>query len=144
MRCSTVSDEATFGSGYAAVRPNERLGLPFKPAAVSGDWFAWPALPELFPVAFPGVKTSRDGFLVDVDLDRLRARITDYFDERVSHDEIARRYPGAMKTTARFPARAVRDALLTRGGPTESGFVRFAYRPFDSPMALLGSRDQTS
>ena len=100
---------------------------------MSEDWFAWPALPDLFPVSFPGVKTSRDGFLVDVDLDRIRARVADYFDASVSHEDIARRYPGAMKTTARFDARAVRDALLARGGPpNEGGFIRFAYRPFDN------------
>ena len=28
--------------------------------------------------------------------------------------------------------RAVRGALLTRGGPDETGFVRHAYRPFDT------------
>ena len=91
-----------------------------------------PALPDLFPVSFPGVKTSRDGFLVDIDLDRLTARIGDYFNPDLSHEDIARRYPGAMKTTARFDARAVREALLKRGGPDESGFIRFAYRPFDN------------
>ena len=37
-----------------------------------------------------------------------------------------------MKTTARFDARKVRDALLARGGPTDAGFIRFAYRPFDN------------
>ena len=37
-----------------------------------------------------------------------------------------------MKSTARFDARAVRDALLRRGEPDEAGFVRFAYRPFDN------------
>ena len=37
-----------------------------------------------------------------------------------------------MKSTARFDARKVRGALLKRGGPDESGFVRFAYRPFDT------------
>ena len=100
--------------------------------AVSRDWFNWPALPELFPVSFPGVKTSRDGFLVDTDLDRLRARIGDYFDAALSHEEISRRYPGVMKTTARFNARAVRDKLLARGGPDDGGFIHFAYRPFDN------------
>ena len=59
--------------------------------AVSDEWFDWPSLPDLFPVSFPGVKTSRDGFLVDVDLDRLQARIGDYFDAALSHEEIARR-----------------------------------------------------
>ena len=37
-----------------------------------------------------------------------------------------------MRTTARFNARAIRDTLLKRGGPDESGFIRFAYRPFDN------------
>ena len=117
---------------YSDVKPVLPLGLPFAETAVSANWFDWPALPDLFPVSFPGVKTSRDGFLVDTDLDRLRARVGDYFDPELSHEEIARRYPRVMKSTARFDARKVRDALLKRGGPDESGFVRFAYRPFDT------------
>ena len=116
---------------YADVPPLLLLGLPFVRTAVSEDWFDWPALPDLFPVSFPGVKTSRDGFLVDTDLDRLKARIADYFDPALSHEEMARRHPAAMQATARFDARAVREALLARGGPKEAGFVRFAYRPFD-------------
>ena len=107
-------------------------GLSFTPAAVSPEWSAWPALPELLPVSFPGVKTSRDGFLVDIDLDRLKARLCDYFNRALGHEEIDRRYPVAMKTTGRFDARAVRDALLARGGPNEAGFIRYAYRPFDN------------
>ena len=123
--------EAAPGALYEAVDPVLPLGLPFVRTAVSDRWFGWPSLPDLFPVSFPGVKTSRDSFLVDTDLDRLKARIGEYFDPALSHEEIARRYPAAMKTTARFDARKVRDALLARGGPDEDGFVRFAYRPFD-------------
>ena len=117
---------------YSEIEPVLPLGLPFVQTAVSADWFDWPALPDLFPVSFPGVKTSRDGFLVDTDLDRLRARVGDYFDTALSHEEIGRRYPKVMKSTAGFDAPAVRDALLRRGGPDESGFIRFAYRPFDN------------
>ena len=124
--------EAEPGALYEGIEPVLPLGLPFVRTAVSEDWFDWPALPDLFPVSFPGVKTSRDGFLVDVDLDRLRARVADYFDASLSHEEIARRYPGVMKTMARFNARSVRDALIARGGPDEAGFIRFAYRPFDN------------
>ena len=123
------AEPATLYDDFAPILP---LGLPFKPLAASADWFDWPALHDLFPVSFPGVKTSRDGFLVDVDLDRLRERIHNYFDVRVSHEEIARLYPAVMKSTARYNARAVRDALLKRGGPAEDGFIRLAYRPFDS------------
>ena len=125
-------DAPAIDAGYSELEPDLRLGLPFKQLAVSEHWFDWPALPELFPVSFPGVKTSRDGFLVDVDLDRLKARIGNYFNAEVSHEEIARRYPGVMKTTTGFNARAVRDSLLARSGPDEAGFIRYAYRPFDT------------
>ena len=81
---------------------------------------------------FPGVKTSRDAFLVDVDLDRLRTRVVDYFDANLSDEEIERQYPRIMAPSARFDARAVRNTLLRRGGPDEAGFIRFAYRPFDT------------
>ena len=128
----TATAEAEPGSLYEGVKPVLPLGLPFVRTAVSETWFDWPSLPELFPVSFPGVKTSRDGFLVDVDLDRLKARIADYFNPALSHEEIARRYPGVMQATARFDARVVRNALLKRGGPDEAGFARFAYRPFDN------------
>ncbi len=117
---------------YDDIGPPPLLGLPFAPAAASDGWADWPSLPELFPASFSGVKTGRDAFLVDIDLDRLKTRIGDYFDPALSHDEIARRYPAAMKTTTQFDARAARDELLARGGPVDDGFVRYAYRPFDT------------
>ena len=125
-------DAPSIDAGYSTLEPNLRLGLPFKPMAVGDEWFDCPTLPDLFPVSFPGVQTGRDSFLVDIDSDRLKGRIADYFDASLSHEEIAKRYPGVMKATARFDARAVRDALLARGGPIDSGFVRHAYRPFDN------------
>ena len=127
---ATEDDEP--GALYEPIAPVLPLGLPFVHTTTGADWFDWPSLPNLFPAFFPGVKTSRNGFLIDIDLDRLKARIGDYFDPGLNHEEIARRYPAAMKATARFDARAVRDALLKRGGPDESGFVRHAYRPFDT------------
>ena len=149
--------DSDIDSGYSALEPNLGLGLPFKPLAVSKAWFDWPSLPDLFPVSFPGVKTSRDPFLVDIDKNRLETRIADYFNPALSDEEIARRYPGAMKSTARFDAPKVRSGLLKRGrldtkadasergdaGPRadgadhnngrheQSGLIRFAYRPFD-------------
>ena len=83
------SSEAEPDELYDDIEPVLPLGLPFVRTAVSEDWFDWPALPDLFPVSFPGVKTSRDGFLVDTDLERLRARVTDYFDAALSHEDIA-------------------------------------------------------
>ena len=117
---------------YSIVSPNLSLGLPFAPMTVSNNWFEWPALTSLFAISFPGAKTNRDSFLVDIDLHRLKVRIDDYFNSALSHDEIAQRYPVIMKTARHFDARATRDTLLGRGGPIESGFIKFAYRPFDT------------
>ena len=117
---------------YDTVDPILPLGLPFRETTVSQAWFDWPALPDLFPVSFSGVKTARDGFLVDIDLPRLRTRINEYFNAHLSHEEIGRRYPISMQETPRFDPRGVRDALLMRGMANEDGFVRYAYRPFDN------------
>ena len=117
---------------YDAIEPVLPLGLPFAPVAVSPDWLDWPALPELLPTSFPGVKTSRDSFLVDIDRDRLKSRIADYFDPELSHEDIARRYPGVMRSAQRFNAPVVRDVLLESGGPTDADVVRYAYGPLDN------------
>ena len=128
-------DAAEIDSGYSLMKPSLNLGLPFKPMAVSEDWSEWPSLPELIPTSFPGVTTSRDQFLVDVDIDRLNTRVTNYFNCDVSNEEIARRYPAAMRGLSgsiASDARPVRNALLTRGGPDKTGFVPYSYRPFDT------------
>ena len=116
---------------YETVKPSLPLGLPFAPMAVNQSWSEWPSLPDLFPTSFAGAKTNRDSFLVDIDLDLLRARVSDYFNADLSHDEIARQYPVIMNTLRHFDARSTRDVLLERGGPTKAGFINFAFRPFD-------------
>ena len=128
----TETAEASPDDLYETVVPELRLGLPFKPGVVSENWFDWPALPDLFPMSFPGVQTSRDRFVVDIDADRLRARVDDYFDSQRSHDEVRQLYPSVMEDATRFDAEAVRAALLVRGAPATDAFVRFMYRPFDS------------
>ena len=124
--------ESMPGILYEDVSPIMTLGLPFAPIAVSNDWQEWPSLIEIFPARFHGVLTNRDAFLVDIDPVPLRNRIADYFSPALSHEEIGRRHPRAMKDTARFNARSVRDTLLERAGPDDSDFVRFTYRPFDN------------
>ena len=133
---------ATIDSGYARTDPDIRLGLPFKPIVVSEDWFDWPALPDLFPASFPGVKTSRDSFLVDIDPDRLKTRVADYFDGELSHEEIARRYPGVMQSTARFNARAVRNALLVPWRTHRKRYCSATPTGLLTPAGSIGKRRQ--
>ena len=118
---------------YDCFKPNLPLGLPFTRIAVGASWQDWPPLPKLFSAHFPGVVTNRDALVVDIDLDRLKTRMDHYFDPQLSHEEINRRYPVAMKTTSSVPlnARQIRDRRLTRGGPDPTAFIRYAFRPFD-------------
>jgi hypothetical protein len=115
---------------YQQLRPALDLGLPYMPIRVDVDYLSWPLLPYLFPVSFPGVKTSRDDVVVDIDRARLVQRMAQYFDPALSHEEMRHIAPGAMQSTARFQAEAVRDALRERGFQPEN-IVRYCYRPFD-------------
>ena len=128
----TATVQAEPDALYDSFEPDLALGLPFKPVAASDGWSGWPSLTTLFPTSFPGVTTSRDAFLVDTDLDRLKVRVTDYFNRELSHGEITRRYPAVMDAVQGFDPSQVRVALLARGGPTAAGFVPYAYRPFDT------------
>ena len=109
----TETAETELEALYESIAPVLTLGLPFAAIAVNGDWQNWPSLPDLFPTSFPGVKTSRDSFLIDVDLDPLKKRVAEYF--------------SSSKTT--------------RHGPNEEGFIRYAYRPFDTRWLYWESND---
>ena len=128
----TATAEADPENIYENVEPILPLGLPFARVEVSDDWFDWPALPDLLPMSFPGVKSGRDPFVVDIDLNCLKERTADYFNQNMSHEEIERRYPTAMRNPLEYDARTVRDTLLMHGGPNDGGFLRYAFRPFDN------------
>jgi hypothetical protein len=115
---------------YESVRPAMPLGLPFISARVGADYFDWLLLPEIFPYSFPGVKTSRDDVVTDIDHDRLLARMRAYFDPDVSDEEMARMAPGLMQGAAGFDAKRTRTFLRKRGLRGDD-VVRYCYRPFD-------------
>jgi Type ISP C-terminal specificity domain/N-6 DNA Methylase len=116
---------------YQELVPPLELGLPFQPGAVATGYLSWPLLPELFPVSFPGVKTSRDDAVVDVDKERLATRMEQYFDPEIGDSEVRAIAPTAMTSTRGFDAIKTRRYLLQRGFKPEN-IVRYCYRPFDS------------
>jgi hypothetical protein len=125
---SFASGDAT--TPYETVKPSPALGYPFLPMEQDEHYLSWPKLPDLFPTSFPGVKTSRDDVVIDIDHDRLVERMQTYFDPNRSDAEIARLFPGAMDSTSRFDASAVRAQLVKRGFLPDN-VIRYAYRPFD-------------
>ena len=129
---------------YEHFAPSLPLRLQFMPADVGAGYFEWPRLPELLPVNFAGVKTSRDEFLVDIEREALEKRIASYFDPKVGNADLAKAYPTVMATGDGFSGMHVRAALLARAKqederaakedkpPERAGRIaRFAYRPFD-------------
>ena len=106
------------------------VDVPFRPVTVRDDYFAWLSLPDILPTSFPGVKTSRDEFLISVDRDVLERRLEDYFSSTISNEEIRSRYPQVMTVSDRFDPVEIRAKLLKRGVVPEA-IVRYAYRPFD-------------
>ncbi|MDZ4167054.1 MAG: type ISP restriction/modification enzyme [Coriobacteriia bacterium] len=115
---------------YVSHEPIPELGLSFRPSSVAPGYLSWPRIPELFPVSFPGVKTSRDSFVVDIDRERLEERMHTYLDPSVGDAEIAARWPSAMTSGNGFDAIQTRRTLLEKGLVPEQ-VIRCAYRPFD-------------
>jgi predicted helicase len=115
---------------YDELTPLLALGLPLLPTRTNSDYANWALLPDLFPASFPGVKTSRDDVVIDIDRERLVKRMEMYFDPSISHEEMARIAPSAMEDSARFKAQDVRDTLRKRGFLPDN-IVRYCYRPFD-------------
>ena len=126
------NEAANLGAAeYEPVTPSVEIGLPFVPHTFGADYFAWPKLPELFPVSFPGVQSKRDELVVDIDRDRLIERMKSYFETSISHDEMRRISPRSMETTNRnFNPIVTREALQQRGFLPEN-IVPYCYRPFD-------------
>ena len=130
-KLAELADAADDAESCGSVRPDLSMGLTFMPAVVSPGYHAWPSLPDVFPVSFPGVKTSRDAFVVDIDRERLEQRMGQYFDSTVSDQEMANLAPAAMASAGRFDARETRRKLLHRGFQPER-IVRYCYRPMDN------------
>lgn len=115
---------------YRELVPSLPLGLPFIPLRSSDEYQRWPLLPALFPISFPGVKTSIDELVVDIDRDDLISRIEKYFDPKITNAEIGRMLGTSMESANHFDPESTRTFLLQRGFFL-TNIVRYQYRPMD-------------
>jgi len=116
---------------YEVVKPAIALGLPLKPRKFDIGYPDYPILPEIFSTFFPGIKTSRDDVVTDIDKQELVDRIEKYFDISISHEEMSRIAPSSMMIETRAKAEAIRDQLRKRGF-LQDNIVKHSYRPFDT------------
>ena len=83
---------------------------------------------EIMPTNSTGVKTHRDGFVLDFDLSELRKRIEDFRDLSVADEEIAKKY--GLKDTRDWKLKLRRQSLASNQD-WEKYFTQCLYRPFD-------------
>ena len=127
LLCAAENDGVSL---YDEISPSLELGLPFIEMTVGASYLDWPTLEQLFPTSFPGVKTSRDDLVTDIDRERLKKRMELYVDANISDDEMRAQLPAAMDTAGGFEAARTRHLLIKKGF-VESQVLRFCYRPFD-------------
>jgi len=116
--------------GYESHEPIVELGLPFKPAEVAEGYLEWPRIPDLFPVFFPGVQTKRDDFVIDIDRERLLARLSAFADPTISDEQMRGLCPRAMERTSQYDPLIIRRFIQQRGILTDY-VVEHLYRPLD-------------
>lgn len=115
---------------YGNLQPNPALGLPFAARTVSRAYAEWPRLPELFPQSYPGIKTSRDFLLIDIDRAVLEERMLKYHDPSITAAAFEELVPGALTDGYMYPALQVRSELVRRKyRPWQ--IRKYTYRPFD-------------
>ena len=118
------------GLVWQAIVPQMQLGHVFASLPTASAYLDWPRLPELFPVSYPGVKTSRDAALVSIDRPALERRMQRYFDASVPDAVIAQEMPQLMEDGTGFDATAERKEQIHRG-IAQGRIVPHCYRPLD-------------
>lgn len=117
-------------TAYTPLHPSLPLGLPFLPIGVRDDFHGWHSLVDLFPISFPGVKTSRDAELVDISKEALETRLAKYLDPAFSDESLKELAPSLAETSKLFDAKKTRGLLQTFGA-SALHIIRYAYRPLD-------------
>jgi len=121
---------ASSGAGYVEVTPSDTLGAVLRPLSAAPAYSTWPSLTDLFREYFPGVKTSRDEFLIDIDREALIHRMRLFLDAHASDAVVRESVPEGMKQTARYDPSEVRR-ILSHQGFVDGNVRRYAFRPFD-------------
>ena len=117
---------------YEQIRPTETNRWIFAPRDVNGGYEAWPALDELFPVAFQGVNPNRglEGSVIDTDRRTLATRAREYF-EATRFSDIRRKHPALCEPRARYVPEAVWRTLKQKSRFEEDRVVPYLLFPLD-------------
>ena len=119
-------------SRYDTVEPSREKRWVLIPGDHAINWSCWPQVTDVFKENFKGVQPGRGGSLVSIDRDPLRKRMQDYFDKRLSNEDMRARHPDLMHDEARYSAFAMRTSIVNGGAKfSEDNIVAIEWLPFD-------------
>ena len=82
---------------------------------------------------------KRGGALIDIDRAALEKRMRDYYDPKVSWDELRTLKTGLTEDAARFNAKKARDKVTDAEDFEPGHLLRYALRPFDTRWCYYSS-----
>jgi hypothetical protein len=123
-------DTAFSETGNQVVPEQKEFGLPYVPLNMDPNYASGVSIENLFFDNFSGIQTKRDGFLIDIEQDKLEARIEDLFDVQIPDEDLSEAYPDALKDLNKRSAKKARKYFQVRGIQKEN-FLKICYKPFD-------------
>jgi len=121
-----------FDAFYQVSNPEQSNRYSFRPSDVSSHYLAWPKLTDLCKEPpYNGPYDARNGALYAIEKNSLSRQMKDYFNSRISHDEIAKLYPDLMQPKTGYHPKQVRDKLLATSLFEEDNIYLMQFKPFD-------------
>lgn len=122
-----------FDETYEPATPTEGNRFSFRPRAAYGDYANWPRVIDLCEAEpISGLSEKRFGALIDIDKDKLAARMKKYLDASLSWETVKSGGAGPTLDAGRFDARKCREAAVARLQYDASAIRPYAMFPFDT------------
>jgi predicted helicase len=125
---------------YADVTPSEQSHYRFARSEHSVDYPAWPSVEELSSLPPQnGLLEKRGGSLIDIDGERLRAAMEEYFDPALEWTAYRAAYSALTVPAAGFDPEIARSRALQHERFDPHMLQTYAIRPFDARSAYYTS-----
>lgn len=93
------------------------------------EWNSFISIKDIFSAYGTGIKTNRDGFVVDFDANQLLARMSDFYNNDISDEDVAQKYN--LKENYVWKVSKARSKF--KSSPISNNkVISFNYRPFDT------------
>ncbi len=122
-----------FSSAFRRANSCRENRYSARPDNVADHYMKWPKLTDLCAIApSNGLMEKRGGALIDIDRDKLEARMRDYFNTDYDWHEYKANSTTLTRNAARFNAKAARSKALKAEPFDAERICRYALRPFET------------